>query len=287
MRASSLSDDRVIRLVSAYFVPVHVSRDNYLLSAPDADTLRELDRIDRERKAKKLEGGIVAVYILNPDGSVIASIAVQQAFYPDKFAAFLNKVVADNKLEPRLPEDVKKSAAEAPPPRRPKTPDGLLLAVRARFNDGKSNGSTSVDYLDLSADQWRRLTPAADAKEGATWEVPEAVADRLLILCYPPTPHWNTKENKISARTLTATLVSVDGDVCVVKLSGRVDMFHPFTGKPDDNRLSARVVGYVRYDRGKKAVTDFNLAAEEAVFVRYYQGRQLSQTPFRFAAGVP
>ena len=40
MRASSLSDERAIRLVSQYFVPVHVSRDNYLLDVPDRATLQ-------------------------------------------------------------------------------------------------------------------------------------------------------------------------------------------------------------------------------------------------------
>src|SRR5439155_25734838 len=118
MRASSLSDDRVIRLVSTYFVPVHVSRDNYLFDAPDPAIQRELGRIDADRQAKKMEGGIVAVYVLDPDGAVIASITVQQAFYPDKFVAFLEKVVADNKLLARQVVEVKITVSEPPPHRR-------------------------------------------------------------------------------------------------------------------------------------------------------------------------
>src|SRR5262249_25029394 len=153
----------------AHFVPVHVSRDHYLDAAPDAATQRELDRIDAERKAKKLEGGIVAVYVLAPDGAVIASIPVQKAFYPDKFLDFLDKTIADHKLQPRQPEDARKTAAEAPPPRRSATPDGLLLTMRTRFEDGKERISTSVDTLDLPADEWRTLTPPPDAPPGTKW----------------------------------------------------------------------------------------------------------------------
>ena len=111
MRASSFSDDRVIRLVSTYFVPVHVSRDNYLLPAADAATNRELQRIDAERRLKHFEGGIVAVYILDPDGTVRATMPVQQAYYPDRFVTFLDRVIADSKAEPRRLEDVRRSAA--------------------------------------------------------------------------------------------------------------------------------------------------------------------------------
>jgi hypothetical protein len=286
MRASSFSDERVIRLVSSYFVPVHVSRDNYQSEAPNLATQAELNRIDTERKAKKFEGGAVAVYILDPDGSVTATIPVQQAYYPDKFVAFLEQQVKDRKLEPRRAEDVRKTTAEAPPPRRPATPDGLLLTVFTRAEDNKIKGSTSVDVLDLPANEWRTVTPSGDAKPGATWAVPDHIADRLLILCYPPGPRWSTKENKITARSLNAALVSVEGDECLVRLSAKVEMMHPFKGKPDDDRVAVRLVGYVRYDRAKKKITEFNIASDEAIFQRYYQSNPLPRTQFHVAAGL-
>jgi hypothetical protein len=286
MRASSLSDERVIRLVSSYFVPVHVSRDNYLMPTPDAATNRELQRIDAERRLKRLEGGIVAVYILDPDGTVRASIPVQQAYYPDRFVVFLEKVIAEVSAEPRRPEDVRRTAATPPPPPRPTSADTLALTVWTRSASGKTKGDTTIDFLDLKADEWSRFAPAADAQVGATWTVPEATADRLFLLCYPPGPHWTTKDNKIVERTLTATLDSVEGEECVVRLSGRVNMFHPWSGKATDPHVVVPVVGYVHYDRGRKAITTFNLVSVEAVNLRTWQGANLPKEPFAVGVGM-
>jgi hypothetical protein len=285
MRTSSFSDDRVIRLVSTYFVPVHVSRDCYLQEKPDFATQAELNRIDTERKAKKMEGGAVAIYILQPDGTVLTTIPVQQAYFPDKFLDFLERVVRENKFEPRRPEDVRKTTAEAAPPRRTATTDGLLLTVWTRGEDNKGKGTTTIDFLDLSAEEWRTLTPPDDAKVGATWTVPERIADRLLILCYPPGPHWNTRENKLTARSLNATLTAIEGEENVIRLTGKVEMIQPFTGKPDDTRLTVRLVGYVRQDRSKKTITDINLASDEAIRQSYYQSKPLPRTTFHVGIG--
>jgi hypothetical protein len=286
MRASSFSDERVIKLVSSCFVPVHVSRDNYLMPTPDLATNRELQRIDAERRTKHFEGGIVAVYILDPEGTVRATMAVQQAYYPDRFVTFLEKVIADLKPEARRPEDMRRTAAPHPSPPQPATTDALPLTIWTRSATGKTKGDTSVDFLDLKADQWGSFAPAPDAQVGATWTIPEATAERLFLLFYPPGPHWTPKDNKIVERTLTATLVSVEGKECVVRLSGRVKMFPAWSGKETDPYVVVPVVGYVHYDRGRKTITGFNLASVGAVNQRTWQGANLPKEPFAVGVGM-
>ncbi len=64
MRASSLSDERVIELVSRYFVPAWLSRDNYQLGARSDAERAEIRRIDLDKRKRGLNGGTVCVYLL-------------------------------------------------------------------------------------------------------------------------------------------------------------------------------------------------------------------------------
>ena len=104
MRVSSLSDDKVINFLSKYFIPVWVLRDHYQLAAPSDAEKDELLRIDRDRGKRGLEGGTVSVFIIVPDGKVIASMAVQKAYKPENLAPFLQKIVNDQQLEGAAPK---------------------------------------------------------------------------------------------------------------------------------------------------------------------------------------
>ena len=89
MRVSSLSDDRVIRLITKHFVPVWFSRDHYQgEAAPEQDA--EMDRIGRVAAAHKMSNGAVCVFIVDPTGDVIGSLMVQPASDPEKLLEALN-----------------------------------------------------------------------------------------------------------------------------------------------------------------------------------------------------
>jgi hypothetical protein len=128
MRVSSLSDDRVIRLVSAHLVPAWLSRDRYQLPDAPREERELVAKIDADRRKKK--GGAVCVYIVRADGTVLATLPVQKACKPDLLAPFLEKVIAAEKLDarPRLAAKVP-YFLEKP---RAKTKGGQLFAVRTR-----------------------------------------------------------------------------------------------------------------------------------------------------------
>lgn len=273
MRVSSLSDDRVIRLVTEYFVPVWHSRDNYQMGELPREERREIERIDRDKKVHGLEGGNVCVYLLRPDGAVVASLPVQRASNPEHLVPFLEKFIADEGLTPRKAEFVKATAA-APRGARPEIPEGgLLLHTWVRHDDKGPNRGTSQDWVTWTAADWKSLVPDPGARTGASWEVPREVAYKLFERCYPPGPHWKAEECKVAAGELKAAVVAVSKDEVRVRLEGKLEVLFPYTGKENDPRTKARVVGYLRYDPARQAITSLTLTSEEAESVWYWQGK--------------
>jgi hypothetical protein len=273
MRVSSLSDAQVLRLVRTYFVPVLVSRDNYQRGPADRAERDELARIDHSRRSQGFAGGTVCLHLLTTDGSVGATLTVHQAVQAEKVVALLKEFAEREKVKPRDPDAVQ-AATEAPAAvPRPQTEGGLLLNVWTRREEGKPNRGLSSDRVELTAGEWQTFVPGRDAEAGSSWRLPAGVVDKILQYAYPPLPHWKVSDGKMVSRSLTATVVSVSAREMVVRLEGRLEMLYPYTGKPDDGRVTARLTGLVRIDRDRAAITTLVLASEEAEYVWYWQGQ--------------
>ena len=272
MRVSSLSDERVIRPISRYFVPVWVSRDNYQLDPRNKDEQVELERIDAERHKRGLEGGTVCVFVLDSGGEVLATQRVQLAYKPENLVPFLEKIIADKKLTPRDAEAVRATTAQ-PAAIEPKTEGGRLVHVWTRCDQKGVNNGLSHDRVELTAAEWKTFAPAADARTGTSWAIPERVAHKLFQYFYPPGPHWKAKDSKVRSGTLKATLVELSAKEARIKLDGEMELSFPHTGKPTDGRVTARFVGVTHYDRKKEALTSLRLVAEQADYVWYWQGK--------------
>jgi hypothetical protein len=272
MRVSSLSDERVIGLLTKYFVPAWVSRDAYQLDPRSKDEQAELERIDGDRSKRGLKGGSVCVFVLAADGDVLATLPVQQAFKPENLIPFLEKIIADHKLTPRRPESVRASAAESPAA-KPKTEGGRLVDIWTRCDQSGANRGISHDRIELTAAEWKTCVPAADARAGDSWDIPQSIAHKVFQYCYPPGPHWKAKDSKVLKGSLKATLVAVSAQKARIDLEGEMELSFPHTGKPTDGRVTARFVGGADYDRTKKALTSLMLVAEQAKYVWYWQDR--------------
>jgi hypothetical protein len=273
MRVSSLSDEKVINLLTKYFIPVWVSRDHYQLDAPSNSEKDELLRIDRDRAKRGLEGGTVSVFILAPDGDVFASMSVQRAYKPENLAPFLQKIVDDRHLEARSPKAVKDTTAQARPAAHPKTDDGMMLHVYVRDEGMKDNRGLSQDWVEWSAAEWQTLAPAADARPGSTLALPREPAGKLFRRLYPPAPRWDARDAELASGKLTATVVSSDDREVRLKLEGEADVIFPSTGHPTDGRIKAKLVGAARYDATKHRFTSFVLTSEQAENVWYWEGK--------------
>src|SRR5215468_1870668 len=266
MRASSLSDERVIELISRYFVPVRLSRDNYQLAARSDAERAEIRRIDLDKRKRGLQGGTVCVYMLAPDGAVLATLPVHQAHDPNILVPFLKQIIEKERLEPRNPEAVQASAAHRRAV-RPRTEGGLILHVRTKNEGPRASYGVSEDWVELTAGECKTFVPAADPRAGDLVRVPEKVVDKLFQRFYPPGPNWKVADSTVLSRALTVTVLAVTEKEVRVGLRGSVELSHPFGGADSPGRVTANLVGVLRYDLIRKAVTSFAMESEEAKFV--------------------
>jgi hypothetical protein len=276
MRVSSLSDDKVNDLLSKYFIPAWISRQHYQLAGPADSEQEELHRIDKESVKRGLEDGTVCVFIIAPNGSILASMKVQKASKPENLAPFLQKIVDDQKLEPRKDEDIRATKADPHETSKPATDGGRMLRVWARFAE-RHNRQTAEDWAEWKADDWSAIAPAADAKPGATLTVSKEAANRLFQRLYPPGDRWGVSDCEVTGGGLTATVVSVEGGEVRLKLDGDVSLNYPISDKKADGKVTAHLVGAARYDTAKKTYKSFELASDTAEYVWNFDGKPQHQ----------
>ena len=263
MRVSSLSDARIIRLVSDYFVPVWVSRDDYQLPAAGKDDKALLRKIDDSRHAKKFEGGTVCVYIAAPDGAVLATLPVQRAHKPELLKPFLDRIVREQKAKPRSRPQV---AAEKAEPA-----NGRTFVVRTRFDDTPVNRGTSRDRIELTPEEMATFAPGK-AEVGTRWKIDAAVAEKLLRYAYPPLPHWDAKLARVDRAGLTARVVSAAGGEATLWIEGDLELTFPVLRTPNDGKVTAKVAATARVDVLTGELKAFTLASREGRYVWYWKG---------------
>jgi hypothetical protein len=272
MRVSSLSDERVNKLISKYFVPAWASRDHY----QQVDFSKEQDellRIDRSKEKANLKGGVVCVYILASDGSVKATMPVQDASNPDNLVPFLKNFVEKEKLTPRDPDAVKAGTAPPPAAAKPKTEGGIIIGVWTRIDEKGANRGIGSDTVEWAPDEWKALVPKDDARVGDSWKVAEAPVEKLYQYFYPPLPHWRVGESKLTGKSLKATVTAVSDKEVALKLEGDLELIYPYTGKPTDAKATAKLVGTAKIDPKKKTLTAFELTSEDADFIGNWEGK--------------
>src|SRR5437879_2983425 len=101
MRASSLSDAKVITLLNRYFVPVYVSNDDAAdWGTGPLEEKAEYQRIYVETVKAGLSSGTVHVYLLTPDGHPFDSLHVAEAYKPERLLPMLERAVQKRKTPP-------------------------------------------------------------------------------------------------------------------------------------------------------------------------------------------
>jgi hypothetical protein len=277
MRVSSLSDERVIRLVSRHFVPAWISRDHYQQGPWSAEEQAELLRLDRQRASNKMPGGNVSVIIIDAEGDVIASRPVGQTSDPEKLLPWLRAVIEVYKIPVRSPEASRATAATAPPPPKPKE-GGRNFSIWTRFDDSGRGRGTSHDRVELSAREWSAFVPREPVRVGDSWTVPAEVSQKLLRYGYPPLPHWDSSQGKVRAASLTLTVVAVDERQVRLRVEGNLELIYPFKGEPTDAVATAQLVGTARVDLTQRKLTEFQLTSEKAGYLWYWEGKPQPRT---------
>jgi hypothetical protein len=271
MRVSSLSNDKVIDLISRYFVPVWYSRDNYQLGARPRAEEEELLRIDRSAKG---QGGNVCVFLLAPDGSLIAVQMVQKASKPQNLIPLLQRVIEERQLKPRDVDKVRASAATPRTTPRAKDKNSLLLRVWTRFQGNRADYGLSQDFVELLPAEAAAFIPPGGVRVGYSWQVPNPVADKLYRYFYPPGPNWSVQGSEVVERTLTATVVAITTEETQIALRGTLKLSFSFANsKETHGQVTAGVAGLARHNHQRQAITSFEMISEEASYVWHYEGK--------------
>jgi hypothetical protein len=282
-----LSNDRIIDLLNRHYVPVYLANVDYREggSAPPEEKA-ELRRIHREGHAKKLSVGTVHAYVIAPDGSLIDSMHVAEAFKVEKLAAMLERTVTTLGTAPG------RQLLKPEPQSRPTAaPGSMVLHVTVRYLERKngeyalvrdSGGNWTAfpgeDWVTLAREEWSKLLPPGEPRVGETWDVDRELAASILNRFYPPTENNDLAKNRIDEQLLRATLVSVEGTRARARLDGRLKMKHPFYHRDDDHSVEATLIGYLDFDTTRKEPPSLRMVTGEATY-----GGTRSRQPFGVA----
>jgi hypothetical protein len=268
LRSGSLSRDKLIGLLNAYFVPVYISYEAHDQGDAPAEDKKEWRRIYDEANARLKRSGTVHVYILAPaDLEVIESIDIGSATQPDRLYARLEAVV--RKLgTPRGKPVVAPSPQSTPPP---SAGDSLVLHLAARSFKGTWNEFPVESWTVLGRAEAMSLLPAGDVKVGTSWELNKDVTGRFLTSFLPNGFNYARHHKvRIEEQSLRATVVSLDRGVAIAHIEGRLKLRHKTLNfnvsppAPIDEFARMAIVGYIDFDRDKQLVRSLRLLADKA-----------------------
>lgn len=305
MRASSLSNAKVIDLLNHYFIAVQADERFYkhqdIVAAEEKAVHRrifqEFYRLDHEhRQAGKpgLSVGTVHAYILTPEGKPFDSLHVAEA-KPDRVIAMLQKAIETFKI-PQGQLVVEPAAQSTAPPAEP---NSLVLHLTARYlaprqqantrkvgdddfvpmkpplGTAKAHGWSAVpaeDWIVLEQTEWSKLLPKGRVAVGDSWELDREVSAKILKRFYPASENNDLNTNRIDQQSLKATVVSIKHGMVQARIEGNLKMKHDFyPRKPDDNFVDATILGYLDFEQQKPRVRTLMLATEKAVYGRQPQ----------------
>lgn len=300
MRASSLSNKKVIDLLNAHFVSVYVD-GTYLQANSDteADELAayralfaELNRANGQRQKAgqpQLSTGTVHAYVFAADGRALDSRHVAHAG-PASVIEMLATAVKTLKVP--AGETIVAPSSQSPRPNC--ADDALALHLTARYlvprgssearrdvagelvpldpnlggeRSGQWSALPSEDWYVLDRKEWTRLLPNASVAVGDSWQVDPKVAETLLTRFYPTTELNDLSKNRLDERSLKLTALSIEKDRVRARIDGRLKMKHPFyPGRDDNNFVNATIIGLIEFDPVKPHIHSLQIATDGATY---------------------
>jgi hypothetical protein len=300
MRASSLSNPKVIDLLNHYFIPVNVDgvyyEHNDAVAKDEKAAYRQvfqemhlLNKKNKEDGKPLLSIGSVHAYVLDSAGKPLDSIHVAEAS-PERVIAVLEKHIAALKVAKGKP--VVKPGPQSVAPKA--SADAVVLHLTARYlvpktdpnarkgidddfvplkpalgteKSGQWHALPSEDWIVLKEAQWRKLLPGKRVEVGVSWEPDKETVAQLLTRFYPTTENNDLSSNRIDEQALKGTVLSIKDGVVRARLEGVLKMKHAFyPRKEDKNRVEATLLGYVEFQQDKPRIRALRLVTDTATY---------------------
>jgi hypothetical protein len=285
MRASSLSNAKVIDLLNHYYVPVYLRNEDCAEDGgASAEEKDERNRIYRDALQAGLSAGTVCAYLLTPEAQPVAVAPLNQsvATDPERLSELMQSVI--DALKTQRGEPIVPPSPQSASP--PSSPESLVLHLTVRYLERTADDLVPVDATDvlgtrkagnwgnlpsedwvvLGKSEWMKLLPAGEVRRESSWELDREVSAKLLNHFFPPTENTNVETNRIEEQFLLARTESIDNGVASVRLEGRLKMKHPFYHKDDNNFVEASLVGYMEIEVPQRRIRSLRLVTDRAVY---------------------
>ncbi|HVE43152.1 MAG TPA: sigma-70 family RNA polymerase sigma factor [Planctomycetota bacterium] len=264
MRTGPLNDDRIIALLNRGFVPVALSNEDLAPTgrATPADK-DERTRIYQGAIASKFSAGDGCMYVVAPDGKVLASVTVPRASSASNVVPLLEQFRGPEGAP--LVNPVRQSRAPA------HRPDDLVLHLVARYVDtGGGLEKDRTTYHEFPAENWlvlprsegKRLLPAEAPRVGLEWTPAPDLAAKLLTHFYPVTHDClrdDAARSKVERTTLRARVLSLRDGIVRARLEGDVRLSRYFYDAPPPTHrpefLEAKVLGFLDFEPSGRIVS--------------------------------
>jgi hypothetical protein len=265
LRASSLSDAKIISLLNRYFVPVYLSIEDVAASgSASALEKSEYQRIYSEAQKAGLSTGTVHVYILTPDGHPLDSLHVSKASQPQELTPLLERTIQKLKTSPG-PAAVK-PAMQSKPPKHDASDLVLHLTARVLKPGCAWDQFPAENWIVLSRSEWAKFLPPGHVATGKSWDIDPEAAAKLLVYFYPATENNSVSTNRIDRQELKGRILSTANGLLRIRLSGKLKMKHTFYYKDDSNVVEAGLIGILEMDPRKNTIRSFRLVTDEATY---------------------
>ncbi|MFT5525064.1 MAG: hypothetical protein ACI9HK_003030 [Pirellulaceae bacterium] len=277
MRASSLSNQKVIELLNSHFIPVYVD-GTYLQANSDTEAAElkayrelfaELNRANGQRKKSgqsQLSIGTVHAYVFKADGDALDSRHVAHAG-PASVIEMLQNAVKTL----QVPDGKPIVAPSSQSPRPDCANDALTLHLTARYlvpsnssearqgvqgelvpldasrlggeRSGQWSALPSEDWIVFNRNEWTQLLPKTQTPPnppiavGDTWQIEPKITEMLLTRFYPTTELNDLSKNRLDEQSLKLTALSVEKGRVRARIDGRLKMKHPFYPGRDDDNF--------------------------------------------------
>src|SRR5262245_12404285 len=148
MRASSLSNAKVIDLLNHYYVPVYLRNEDCADDglAP-AEVKEERNRIYRDALQAGLSAGTVCAYLLTPEAQPVAVAPLNQsvATDPERLSELMQSVI--DALKTPRGDSLAPPSRQSLPPSSP--PDSMVLHLTARYLERTSDELVPIDVREV------------------------------------------------------------------------------------------------------------------------------------------
>jgi hypothetical protein len=251
-----LSDERVVKVISKWCVPVAINL--YKIRGAQGEAGDFFRAVHKEKPQYQ------GFWIVSPEGKVIASHheVKSEKTWPQEVLQVLQSGL-DKELD-REPRQYDWKPAN-PYRGHAVMEDGsvnLALFVRFVFS-GKPSGPGAFDSIPFSATDWAKFAPAAEAKVGTKWDIPDELAKQFCKCLSAKSDQTNVpRPHEVNEIEMHGVVQSIQDDIATLAYHGKIAAVHqhPFAKEPKTNRGQASFMGFARYNLKTREMQTFTLA---------------------------